>query len=228
LTTEDESAAGAGERSAALTRHPAGHLAANPLPTGIVGALGLNGYQLLADVGGVGAGRLGSHVFLLVAPDPDPRLPDPGTQISLHNPRLRDEAEASAFKQLAAHLGYLRLSGYRLAPERVGLRSKIAVVDPATGAIAITIPDKHPGRLFGGGRGASSLLAAVRALPPAGAPADPQNPELMRDVVLALALADEQLTGAQAAEVADRALSLARERAIADPVAALEAAKGES
>ena len=38
-----------------------GHLAEHPLPPGIVGALGLGGYQLLVDVGGVGAGRLGSH-----------------------------------------------------------------------------------------------------------------------------------------------------------------------
>ena len=53
-----------------------GHLQAHPLPPGIVGALGLNGYQLLADVAGVGAGRLGPQVFLLVAPDPDPALPD--------------------------------------------------------------------------------------------------------------------------------------------------------
>ena len=35
------------------------HLAAHPLPAGIVGALGLGGYQLLVDVAGVGAGRLG-------------------------------------------------------------------------------------------------------------------------------------------------------------------------
>src|SRR5437588_6914705 len=118
----------------------AGHLAEHPLPPGIVGALGLAGYQLLADVAGVGAGRLGSHAFLLVAPDPNPALPDAGTQIALHQPRLRDESEAYAFTQLAAQLGYLRLSGYRLALERAGLRSRISVVNPATGAIAVTIP----------------------------------------------------------------------------------------
>ena len=84
--------------------HPSGHLAANPLPPGIVGALGLGGYQLLADVAGVGAGRLGRQVFLLVAPDPDPDLPEAGTQISLHQPRLRAESEATAFTQLAAQL----------------------------------------------------------------------------------------------------------------------------
>ena len=32
----------------------AGHLAAHPLPPGIVGALGLQGYQLLVEVAGVG------------------------------------------------------------------------------------------------------------------------------------------------------------------------------
>src|SRR3984885_5652680 len=112
-----------------------GHLAEHPVPPGIVGALGLGGYQLLADVGGVGAGRLGPQAFLLVAPDPDPSLPDAGTQISLHHRRLKDEREASAFTQLAAQLGYLRLSGYRLALERAGLRSKVRLVNPATGAI---------------------------------------------------------------------------------------------
>src|SRR5438067_13751553 len=157
-----------------------GYLAANPLPPGIVGALGLGGYQLLVDVAGVGAGRLGSQAFLLVAPEPDPALPDAGTQISLHQPRLRDEAEASAFAQLAAQLGYLRRSGYRLALERSGLRSKVALVNPATGAVATTIPDKQSSRLFGGGVSASRLLASVGALPPAGPPPDTQNPELMR------------------------------------------------
>src|SRR5579884_3368973 len=121
-----------------------GHLASNPLPAGIVGALGLGGYQLLVDVAGVGAGRLGSHTFLLVAPDPDPGVPEPGTQLALHQPRLRDEAEAATFTQLAAQLGYLRLSGYRLVPVRSGLRSKLNVVNPATGAIAVTVPDRHP------------------------------------------------------------------------------------
>jgi hypothetical protein len=202
-----------------------GHIAAHPLPSGIVGALGLAGYQLLVDVAGVGAGRLGSQAFLLVAPDPDPSLPDAGTQISLHQGRLRDEVEAQAFAQLAAQLGLMRLSGYRLALERHGLRSKVAVVNPATGAVAATIPDKAPGRLFGsGGAGAASLLASMRALPPAGAPPDTQSPELLRQVLLALALQDESVSGAQAPELAERALSLARERLL-DPPAALEAAK---
>ena len=207
--------------------HPPGHLAENPLPSGIVGALGLGGYQLLVEIAGVGAGRLGPQAFLLIAPDPDPTLPDAGTQITLHHQRLRDEAELSGFTQLAAQLGYLRLSGYRLALERSGLRSKVNVVNPATGGIVATIPDKHPGRLFGGGGGASRLLASVRGLPPAGAPPDTQNPELMRQVLLALALRDESLSGVEAAELADRALTLATSDRSLDPPAALEAAKGQ-
>jgi hypothetical protein len=202
-----------------------GYLASNPLPSGIVGALGLGGYQLLVDVAGVGAGRLGSHGFLLVAAEPDPSLPDAGTQIALHQPRLKDESEASAFVQLAAQLGYLRLSGYRLALERAGLRSKISVVNPATGAIVTVIPDKAPGRLFGGGASAPRLLASVRDLPAAGPPPDTQSPELLRQVLLALALRDESIGGAEAAELADRALQLVLQRGGMDPPAALEAAK---
>jgi hypothetical protein len=205
--------------------HEPGHLQANPLPPGIVGALGIGGYQLLADVAGAGAGRIGSHVFLLIAPDPDPSLPDAGTQIALHHAKLRDEAEVAAFTQLAAQLGYLRLSGYRLTLERHGLRSKVGVLNPATGAIVATIPDKHPGGLFGGGNNAGRLLAGVRSLPPAGAPPDLQNPEMLRQVLLALALRDENVSGAEAAELADRALELTRGDAALDPPAALEAAK---
>jgi hypothetical protein len=202
-----------------------GHLADHPLPPGILGALGLAGYQLLAEVGGVGAGRLGSQVFLLVAPDPDPALPDAGTQISLHQPRLRDEREVTAFTQLAAQLGYMRLSGYRLALERVGLRSKVSVVNPATGGVVASIPDKHPGRLFGGGVSAARLVATVRALPPAGPPPDTRDPELTRQVLLALALQDESLGGVEAAELADRALELTQGDQALDPPAALETAK---
>ena len=205
--------------------HPPGHLAANPLPPGIVGALGLGGYQLLVDVAGVGAGRLGPQAFLLVAPDPDPTLPDAGTQISLHHTRLKSDAELSAFTQLAAQLGYLRLSGYRLAMERHGLRSKVNVVNPATGGVAATIPDKHPGGLFGGGGGAAKLLVEVRSLPAAGPPPDTQNPELLRQVLLALALRDDSVGGAEAADLADRALELAQSNSALDPPAALEAAK---
>ncbi len=214
--------------------HPPEHLATHPLPPGIVGALGLGGYQLLADIAGVGAGRLGRQAFLLMAPDPDPALPEAGTQISLHHTRLNEDAEVAAFIQLAAQLGYLRLSGYRLAPERAGLRSKIKLVDPATGAVVTTIPDKHPGgRLsFGGGANtASRLLAATRALPPAGAPPDLQDPELLRQVLLALALRDDTVGGAEAAELADRALRLIEARppeAALDPPAALVAARAQS
>jgi hypothetical protein len=203
-----------------------GHLASHPVPSGIVGALGLSGYQLLAEVGGVGAGRLGPQAFLLVAPDPDPNLPDAGTQLSLHHQRVRDDAEMASFTQLAAQIGYLRLSGYRLALERSGLRSKINVVNPATGGIAVTIPDKYPGRLsFGGGDTAPRLLASLRALPPAGPPPDTTNPELLRQVLVALALRDESIGGAEAVELADRALELARGDHALDPPAALDAAR---
>ncbi len=204
-----------------------GHLAEHPLPPGIVGALGLSGYQLLVDIAGVGAGRLGSHVFLLLAPEPDPAAADAGTQIALHQPRLRDEAEAAAFAQLAAELGYLRLSGYRVLPVRSGLRSKVNVIDPATGAIVLAIPERHPGRLFGSGITASRLVPALRALPAAGPPPDTQSPEMLRQALLALALRDDSLGGAEAAELADRALELARADRSLDPPAALAAAKGE-
>jgi hypothetical protein len=204
-----------------------GHLASHPLPSGIVGALGLGGYQLLVDVAGVGAGRLGSHAFLLVAPEPDPGTPELGTQIALHNSRLKNESEAATFAQLAAQLGYLRLSGYRLIPERSGLRSKVNLVNPASGGIALTIPDRHPGRLLGGGANVSALLAAASSLPPAGAPADTQSPEVLRQVLLALALRDESIGGAEAAMLADRALELAQADRALDPPAALEAAKSE-
>jgi hypothetical protein len=175
----------------------------------------------------VGAGRIGSHIFLLVAPDPDPNVPEAGTQITLHQQRLKDEADVAAYTQLAAQLGYLRLSGYRLTLERHGLRSRVGVLNPATGAIVATIPDKSspPVRLFGGGNNAGRLLAGVRSLPPAGAPPDLQDPELLRQVLLALALRDESVSGAEAAELADRALELTRGNAALDPPAALEAAK---
>ena len=163
-------------------------------------------------------------MFLLVAPDPDPNLPDAGTQISLHQPKLRDESDAFAFTQLAAQLGYLRLSGYRLSLERSGLRSKVHVVNPATGGVVATIPEKYPGEAvrrrrdrFAAARD-RALVAARRA------PADTANPELMHEVLLALALRDESVSGAEAAELADRALALAQQKAL-DPPAALEAAK---
>jgi hypothetical protein len=202
-----------------------GHLAAHPLPPGIVGALGLAGYQLLGEVAGVGAGRLGAHGFLLVAADPDPALPDAGTQIVLHQPRLRSEADAAAYVGLAGQLGYLRLSGYRIAPERAGLRSQLRVIDPASGRIALTIPDRHPGRLFGAGLDVARLLAAARGLPPAGPPPDTGSPELLHQALLALALGDDALGGVEAVRVADRALELMQADAGLDVQAALAAAK---
>jgi hypothetical protein len=208
------------------TAFTVGHLAAHPLPGGILGALGIGGYQLLADVAGVGAGRLGSQAFLLVAPDPDPNLPLAGTHVSLHQPRLKDETEASAFTQLAAHLGYLRLSGYRLVLERSGVRSKISVLNPATGAVALLIPDRHPGRLLGGSNNVGRLLALARSLPSAGPPPDLQNPELLRQVLLALALREETVSGEQAVELADKALELLRADSTLDPAGAITAAKG--
>ena len=204
--------------------HPSGHLAAHPVPPGITGALSLGGYQLLADIGGVGAGRLGSQAFLAIAPDPEGGA-DLGTQITLHQSRLRDEAEASAYVQLAAQLGYLRLSGYRVALERSGLRSKLALVNPATGAVAAAIPDRAGGRRFGGGATAPMILASVQALPAAGPPPDLQQPEVLRQVLLALALADDSLDGAGAAEAADRALVLIRGDTTLNPARALAAAK---
>lgn len=204
-----------------------GHLQRHPLPAGVVGALTLTGYQLLVDVAGVGAGRLGAQAFLLVAPESDDASVEL-THISLHQTRLGDEHEAYAYQQLAAQLGYLRLSGYRLALERSGLRSKIALVNPATGAITMQIPDKHPGRLFGGGGNVSALLAATRALPPAGTPPDLQRPELLQQTLLALALGDDSTTGAQAAELADKALELTRADPTLDPAAALAAARQQS
>jgi hypothetical protein len=204
------------------------HLAQHPLPAGIVGALDLGGYQLLGEVAGVGAGRLGAQAFLLVAPDADPGVPDAGTQLALHQPRLRGESEASAYVALAAQLGYMRLSGFRLALERCGLRSKVHMVDPGTGAVLATVPDRAPGRLFGGGAGASRMLAALAALPAAGpaAAGDDRQPELLRQALLALALRDERVGGAEAAELVERALALAGQRRDLDPPALLEAARG--
>jgi hypothetical protein len=205
---------------------PPGHLLSHPLPPGIVGALGLSGYQLLVEVAGVGAGRLGRQAFLVVAPDPDPALPDAGTQIALHHTKVKSESDVSAFKQLAAQLGYWRLSGYRLGRGRDGRRTNINLVNPATGAVAARIPARHPGGgLFSGGGNASALLVTVRALPPAGPAPDMQDPELLRQVLLALALQDEATGGAEAADLADRALELSRANRQLDPPAALEQAR---
>lgn len=204
-----------------------GHLADHPLPPGVTGALGLEGYQLLADIGGVGAARLGEQAFLIVAPDPAPATAVGLTHLTLHQARLRTSAQAMTFVSLAAHLGYLRLSGYRLVPQRAGLRSRVRVIDPGTGAVALVIPERHPGRLFGGGTTAERLLAAARALPPAGPPPDIRSPQLLRETLVALALGDESLGGAQASDVADRALALMTGQPGLDVTAALAAAKGQ-
>jgi hypothetical protein len=81
--------------------------------------------------------------------------------------------------------------------------------------------------LFGGGPNVSALVAAVRGLPAAGAPPDTQSPEILRQVLLALALRDDSLGGAEAALLADRALELAQADRSLDPPAALAAAKRE-
>ena len=174
----------------------------------------------------MGAGRLGRQAFLVVAPDPDPSLPDPGTQIALHHAKVKSETEVSTFKQLAAQLGYWRLSGYRLALERQGLRTSVNLLNPATGAIAAQIPAKHSGMLSLSSSGtAAGLLATLRSLPPAGPPPDLQDPELLRQVLVALALQDESTGGAEAAELADRALALTRADRQLDPPAALAQAR---
>jgi hypothetical protein len=109
--------------------------------------------------------------------------------------------------------------------ERSGIRSKISVLNPATGAVALLIPDRHPGRLFGGGNNVSRLLVMAKGLPPAGPPPDLQNPELLRQVLLALALRDETVSGEQSVDLADRALELIRADSTLDPATALTAAK---
>ena len=91
--------------------------------------------------------------------------------------------------------------------------------------IALTIPDKHPGKLFGGGANVRTLLASARALPAAGPPPNLQSPELLREAYLALALSDESTSGVEAAELADRALTFAQSDPTLDPAAALEAAR---
>lgn len=203
-----------------------GHLAEHPLPPGITGALGLGGYQLLVDLAGVGAGRLGRQAFLLVAPDAPEGQPDPGTQLVLHHERISGEPEAALFGALAAQLAYLRLAGYRLVAERAGLRSRLHVVDPSTGAIALTIPERHPGGFLRRGRDAAGLLATARTLGPAGRPPDGGDPEWLRQALLALALRDPELSGAQAAELADRALALVSSQGLELP-AALDAARSQ-
>ena len=132
-----------------------------------------------------------------------------------------------AFTQLAAQLGYLRLSGYRLdarAPRAAQQRRRAQPGHRRHRGHDPRQASRRPAG-FGGGNSAARLLAGVRSLPPAGAPPDLQDPELLRQVLLALALRDENVSGAEAAELADRALELTRGNAALDPPAALEAAK---
>jgi hypothetical protein len=208
--------------------YPTGHLQQHPLPQGVTGALSLSGYQLLADVAGVGAGRLGQQVFLVAAPEPDTVQPgqDPGTQLVLHQSKLRNEEDAQTFIALAGQLGYLRLSGYRLLLERNGLRSRMNVLDPATGAVALAIPDKHPGAFFAGGaRSAPGMLAIARALPAAGPAPDLSSAEALQQSLLMLALSDDALDPGEAVEMADQALALIKLNPDLDPAGALAAAK---
>ncbi len=51
---------------------------------------------------------------------------------------------------------------------------------------------------------------------------------MLRQTFLALALSDDSTTGAEAAELADRAFTIAQGDATLDPVAAIEAAKQQA
>lgn len=72
---------------------------------------------------------------------------------------------------------------------------------------------------------ASRILANIRSLPPAGPPPDPSNPELLRQALLALALADDSIDAAQAVDVADRAVELVQADGSLTAPLALEKAK---
>ena len=162
-------------------------------------------------------------------PNPTRRCPTPAPRSRCTSTRLKNERRGVApFTQLAAQLGYLRLSGYRLALERRGLRSKINVVNPATGAIVGDDPRQAPGRaaVVGGGGGATQLLATVTRAA-AGRPAarPRRTPSCCVRCCSRSRCATRSLGGAEAAELADRALELTRGDAALDPPAALEAAK---
>ena len=207
---------------------PTGYLAEHPLPTGIIGALGLAGYQLLADVAGVGAGRLGPQAFLLVAPDPDPSLPDAGTQIALHHSGCaptRGGAVRAAGRaaRLSAALGLpARARAPRPALARStgqpGDRGRSWPRSPTSTPVGC-LPRRWRGR---------RPAARLRALPPAGPAARPDQPRADARVLLALALRDDDSVGAEAVELADRALPLTRGDAALDPPAALVAAKQQA
>ena len=189
-----------------MTRPP-GHLADHPLPPGIVGALGLGGYQLLVEIAGVGAGRLGPQVVparRARARSGAPRRRAPRSRCTSRGCATRPRCRRST--QLAAQLGYLRLSGYRLALERHGLRSKIGVVNPATGAIVVQIPDKHPGRLFGGWRRAAAAGRRCARCRRPGRRRTSRIPSCCVRCSWRWRCATTTIGGAEAAELADRAL----------------------
>ena len=114
----------------------------------------------------VGAGRIGSNVFLLVAPDPIPSLtghPDRAAPAAAEERGRRGRVHAARRPARVP-----AAVGYRLTLERHGLRSKVGVLNPATGAIVATIPDKYPGGLFGGATPqASCSPASARCRRPA-------------------------------------------------------------
>ena len=189
------------------------------------GALGLGGYQLLVDIAGVGAGRLGPQAFLLVAPDPDPALPDAGTQISLHQTKLRDEAEMAAFTPAR---GAARL------PAPVGLPARARALraaeqgqprQPGERRDRREIPDKHPGRLFGGGTARRDCSRRSRALPPAGPAAGHAEPRAAAPGLAGAGAGGRHAGRRRGRGVADRALELAQGNPASIPPAAIEAAK---
>ena len=92
--------------------------------------------------------------------------------------------------------------------------------------IALTIPDRHPGlcsAVGAPGRGYSTGYGRCRRPRP-----DTQSPELVHQVLLALALRDESVSDAEAVELADRALESVKRDPLLAPAAALEAAKTDS
>ena len=104
----------------------------------------------------------------------------PGRRSRCTSSGCATSARSRAFTQLAAQLGYLRLSGYRLALERAGLRSKLNVVNPATGAIVAAIPDVTAAAVRRRGhRGARCWPRRARCRPPV-RPRTRSNPELLR------------------------------------------------
>ena len=69
------------------------------------------------------------------------------------------------------------------------------------------------------------MLAIARALPAAGPAPDLDQPEVLQQAVLTLALSDDSLDAADAVDTADRALQLIKLNPELDPAAALAAAK---